>query len=332
MESTGAQQQFFQHIKGLLPSHLSLVDEVAETLNISNDSAYRRIRGEKSIALEEIKKLCLQFKISLDQLLHLNTNSVLFTGHLADRTNFSFELYIQDFLLQLEIINTFEEKELYYWSKDVPIFYYYQFPELAAFKCFFWMRTVLDYPEFSRIKFNFEDFDPKLLKIGENILETYIQIPSHEIWNVDNINTYMQQIEYYKDTNVFNSKKDILILYECLEKMVDHIEAQAEVGYKFNLNAPEKTGAPCKIYVNEFIIGDNTVMAVINKRIIVYLCHSFINYTSTKDPAFCQYMYDYFQKLMRKSTLVSTVSEKQRNNFFNPIRENIELRKKACLH
>lgn len=332
MEIQGAQQLFFQHIKSLLPSHLSLVDEVADVLNISNDSAYRRIRGEKPIAMEEIKKLCIRFKISLDQLLHLNSESVLFTGKLADRSNFNFELYLQDFLQQLQTINSFADKELYYWAKDVPIPYYYQFYELAAFKCFFWMKTVMEYPEYSKTKFKFEDFDESLWKTGEKILDTYNKIPSHEIWNVDNINTYMQQIEYYKDTNVFVSKNDIITLYECLEKMVDHVEEQAEAGYKFNRNTKQIQGASVKIYVNEFIIGDNTVMAVINKIPFVYLNHSFINYASTKDVTFCKYTYEYFQKLMRKSTLVSSVSEKQRSVFFNPIREKIESRKNAVLH
>ncbi len=332
MESTGAQQLFFQHIKNLLPVHLTLVDEVADVLNISNDSAYRRIRGEKPIALEEIKKLCIHFKISLDQFMHLSSDSFLFTGKLADRTNFSFELYIQDFLQQLQLINSFDDKELYYWAKDVPIPYYYQFRELAAFKCFFWMKTVMDYPEYNKMKFKFEDFDDKLWKIGEKILETYNKIPSQEIWNVDNINIYMQQIEYYKEMDAFASKNDIIILYECLEKMVDHIEEQAAAGYKYNRNMKECQGAPVKIYVNEFIIGDNTVMAVINKMPFVYLNHSFINYANTKDPVFCKYTFDYFQRLIRKSTLVSTVSEKQRSSFFNPIRQNIEHRKNSVIH
>ncbi len=331
METTNAQQLFFQHVKGLLPSHLSLVDEVADVLNISNDSAYRRIRAEKPIALEEIKKLCLHFKISLDQLLHLNTDSVLFTGKLADTTNFSFDLYLQNFLREMQIINSFEEKEMYYWPKDAPVFYYYQFPELAAFKFFFWMKTVLEYPEYSKAKFNFADFDEKLRKTGEKILETYYNIPSHEIWNVDNINTYIQQIEYYKDTNVFSSKNDIIVLYECLEKMVDHIEEQAEAGYKFNSNAKGSKGASIKIYVNEFIIGDNTVVAILNNKPVVFLNHSFLNILSTQDPVFCNYMFEYFQKLIRKSTLVSSVSEKQRSKFFTPIREKLELCKKAVL-
>jgi hypothetical protein len=139
----------------------------------------------------------------------------------------------------------------------------------------------------------------------------------------------MQQIEYYKDTGVFNSKNDIIILYEKLEQMLDHIEAQAEAGYKFNRNAKGSRGAPVNVYVNEFIIGDNTVLALVNKNPIVFINHSFINYAMTKDPAFCKYMNDYFQKLIRKSTLVSSSSEKQRSSFFNPIREKLENRKKA---
>lgn len=329
METASAQQLFFQHLKTLLPPHLSIVDEVADILNISNDSAYRRIRGEKPIALEEIKKLCIHFKVSLDQFMHLSSDSVLFTGKLTDRTNFSFELYLEYFLREMQMINSFEEKEMFYWPKDAPVFYYYQFPELAAFKFFFWMKTVIEYPELSRAKFNFADFDQKLSTMGEKILENYNSIPSHEIWNVDNVNTYIQQIEYYKDTNVFNSKADIIVLYERLEQMVDHIEAQAEAGYKFNRNAQGAKGAPVKIYVNEFIIGDNTVLAMLNKKPITFLNHSFLNICSTADPVFCNYMYEYFQKLIRKSTLVSSVSEKQRSNFFTPIRENLERRKKA---
>ena len=150
MDSTGAQQVFFNHIKGLLPPHISFVDEIAEELNISNDSAYRRIRGEKPIALEEIKKLCTKYKISLDQLLHLDSDSVIFSGKRADPENFSFENYLQDFLQQMLFIASFEQKELLILPKDIPVFHYYNFPELAAFKYFFWMKTILHYPEYSK--------------------------------------------------------------------------------------------------------------------------------------------------------------------------------------
>ena len=83
MEQLNEQVLFFQQIKILLPPHLSFTDEIASVLNISRDSAYRRIRGEKSISFEDIKKLSTTYKISVDQFVQLQTNGFLFTGKLG---------------------------------------------------------------------------------------------------------------------------------------------------------------------------------------------------------------------------------------------------------
>jgi len=56
------QQQLFQLIKTKLPTDASVADEVAKLLNISSDSAYRRIRAEKQITFEELYTLATQFK------------------------------------------------------------------------------------------------------------------------------------------------------------------------------------------------------------------------------------------------------------------------------
>ena len=61
MESAGIQQLFFQKIKENMPAHLSFVDDIAEVLEISNDSVYRRIRFEKPISMEEVGKQMLLF-------------------------------------------------------------------------------------------------------------------------------------------------------------------------------------------------------------------------------------------------------------------------------
>ena len=73
MATYKAQEFLFQRIKELLPPHVSLVDAVAETLHLSSDSAYRRIRGETPMVLDEVKELCQFYKISLDQLLDVKT-------------------------------------------------------------------------------------------------------------------------------------------------------------------------------------------------------------------------------------------------------------------
>ena len=78
MESAQLQQAFFNTVKSTIPSHISMVDSIAEILNISYDSVYRRIRGEKPLSMSEIKKLCDHFHISLDQVLQLESDNVVF--------------------------------------------------------------------------------------------------------------------------------------------------------------------------------------------------------------------------------------------------------------
>ncbi len=79
MDSNLIQQSFFNQIKSKLPSHFSFVDEIALVLNISNDSAYRRIRGEKPIGLDEMYLLCSKYNVSVDQLFQLKNNTILFS-------------------------------------------------------------------------------------------------------------------------------------------------------------------------------------------------------------------------------------------------------------
>ena len=57
------QAQFFKRLKPTIPAFSSLAAEVAATLKVSMDSAYRRIRGEKLLDFNEISLLCQEFKV-----------------------------------------------------------------------------------------------------------------------------------------------------------------------------------------------------------------------------------------------------------------------------
>jgi len=90
MDSNHPQQAFFNHIRFKLPPYISLAEEVADLLNVSNDSAYRRIRGDTPLGLDEIQVLCIKYQVSLDQLLQIDTNTVIFSGNNVNSTSFNF--------------------------------------------------------------------------------------------------------------------------------------------------------------------------------------------------------------------------------------------------
>lgn len=329
MQGTDVQQFFFKHIKMNLPAHLSLVDEVAALLDISNDSAYRRIRGDKPISLEEIQKLCVHYKLSLDQILNLQSDAFIFTGKLGNEINFHFQNWLEEVLKQYLIISSFEKKHIYFLLKDLPFNLYFQIPELAAFKCFVWMRCFSGYRIENALKFsfNYPGFEEHYA-IGTKIVNAYNTIPTTEIWNTEGINTTIRQIEYYYQAGGILSKEQANILFDKVEQLVNHIEKEADLGFRFKIGEqPNSHSAEYRLFNNELILGDNSLLAEMGDIRVTFLNYGFMHFVGTRDRAFNTAMFNNLNNLMQKSTLISARDERERIKFFNLLREEIQLRK-----
>ena len=324
------QQSLFQAIKSKLPVDASVVDDVAALLEISTDSAYRRMRGEKPIMLDELYKIAIHYRISLDQLMNISNDTIQFQGRYLDKKNFRFEDYMNSLLQNMTYINSLKEKELYYSCKDMPFFDHFVFREIAAFKWFFWLKTYFHFPEFERKQFSVSDYPDELFALDQKMLDIYNQVPSVEIWNIENMNVLFRQIDFYLGGQVFQSNRDAYALYEAAEKLWDHLEEQAALGYKFNYNDPEKRPmARFRMYFNEVFLGDNSILIIADGLKLSYVTHSASNFMITRDLGFNENLYNHLQNQMKRSTLISAVSEKERSKFFRIIRERIARRKEA---
>jgi hypothetical protein len=324
------QISFFKKVKEKLPPHISLPDVISDYLNISNDSAYRRIRGEKPLTLDEIELLVRKTNISLDQFFKVNntTNEICFTGKFIDREVFDFEDYLTGIANQLKVFEEATEKEMFIFNKDIPIFLHFMFPELATFKCYFWSRYNLNSSKYNRGQFLIEDYIKSFNSIGRTISDLYIKIPSTEIWNVECINTTIHQIDYYRQSKIFKSTRDIITVYNCLEQMIDHIEQQVECGCKFDYCKPGQSSIKYTFFINDYILGDNTILVKLDDKKMAFLVNNVINYLLTTSPVFVNYSFQTMDILLKKSTLISEIGERDREGFFDQLREKIYERKK----
>ncbi len=330
MTTAELQQQFFKAVKIKIDQNLQPADEIATLLNISPDSVYRRMRGEVSLTFDELHLLCTHYHISIDQLMNVQTGAILFQGSFLDNKSFRFDAYLKSVMNNLAYINSFKEKEYYYVCKDSPFFHHFYFREFAAFKYYFWMSTLWFFPEFRNKKISLDDYPDEFFEIGKKILSIYDQVDSVEIWNIESLNGTLRQIDYYKDGGMFESDKDILRLYVAIEKTMDHLEKQAELGYKFKYGDPErKPLSKYRMYFNEVVLGDNHMLGIMDGTKIAYIPHSVANYMITRDVIFCDKFHQYLQNLMKRSTLISEVSEKERSRFFRIIRDKINHRKES---
>jgi len=324
-----SQEFLFQRIKELLPPHAPLVDSVANILHVSSDSAYRRIRGETPLVLDEARELCQHFKISLDHLLNVKSGATLFHDIRVDLKDYTYEKYLGGILKQVQYANSFTQKEIIYLNKDMPIFHIFYYKPLVAFRYFFWMKTIIRHPDFAEKDFSFDCLPPEVEKLSTEVAMNYCNVPSVEIWNTESINAVIAQIEFSRDSGFFNSSKDIKMVYEALSETFNHLKSQAEFGSKFMPDEnPEIKKKNFRFFYNRVALGDNTILVVTEGIKTVFFNYSGLNYMSTRDEAFCDACYNDLQNLMKKSTLISESGEKQRNVFFSILMNKIKDRKK----
>lgn len=326
METNQLQQQLFSFLKDSIPPHLSLVDELCDLLNLSHDSVYRRIRGEKPISLAELKIICEKYHISLDQLLQLENESVLFDAPGLNGMPAEFSDYMNAVLNQFKYFNSFTTRDMHYLCKDSTIWNFYLFPELAAFKTFFWSKTINNQAALSNKMFSFEEFPyHDCFLLGQQVLKEYNQIPSVELWNLESMHSTLNQIGYYKDAGNFKSKYDLELVINSFLNMVDHLQLQAEKGVKFMPGDTDVSyRAPIQFFINELILGNNTMVINLDGKKLSMVTYSVFHYLFTKDPRFSTKVMASFDTLLNRSTLVSKTGEKDRNRFFNNIREKIK--------
>jgi len=319
------QKKFFDLIDQKISPNISLAEVIANELDISIDSAYRRIRGESGLTFEQLKKLCIAFRISLDTFFASSPDSVNFNYRAIDYRKFNFESYFESIVDNLDALRQFEIKEVIYAAKEIPFFYYFMFPNLAAFKIFFWMRNIFHFPDMIDKSYESKLISDQLIVGARKVWEHYVPIPSTEIWSDETINTTIRQIDYYIQGGMFQDKEEVKLVIEDLRFVIRHLKKQAEAGCKFLFGkTPMGMDDNFKFYYNEVILSDNTVFLRMDDYAMVHLGHNVMNILSTSDPSFCKDTYNILNEIIRNSSLISIVSEKERNKFFNILNRKID--------
>lgn len=319
------QVRLFRRIKDQIPAHVSLVDDIAELLNISNDSSYRRIRGEKALSLQEVCTLCKHYKISLDDLVGGTPASITFRTELLKEDSYTFRDWLKGLLSYTLSTNRTEDREAFFILNELNIYQIIQVPEVCAFKLFFWQKSNLDFPNFRDARFRLEQPDREMTALLGEIVDLYVGVRTIELTTEECLNSYLKQILYYAEAGYFESKKDAVTICEKLVELLNHQQKQAELGFKFPYGKPPsgKEGN-FQLYHNDIILADNTILIRAGDAITSVITNNAINLMATHNSEFYRYNYNWGKNLLGKSILISGTAEKERNRFFMKLREQVE--------
>lgn len=297
---------------------MSLADELSELLNISRDSAYRRMRGETVLSLDEVRILSNRYAVSLDALLSPAAETVSFQVKSMNQEDFTLEKWMASISGYLDMLTSFPEtdKELLYDSKDLPIFHFFQFPRLAAFKLYFWMKAFSRESRSDSEKYHQNLVRSELTTAGERIWDKYARLPSTEIIRYEMLTVTLRQIEYMHESGMFRDHEEARNLCDDCTTLTSHLQLQAKMGTKVTFGQ-DHGGAKLVLYLNDLLIGSNTILFKMGSRRITVITPNNFDLLTTSHEPFCQLTESHINNLIDKSVLISMTAEKERNKFFN---------------
>ena len=324
------QEQFIQRIKSAVPPNVSFVDELADLLKLSTDSAYRRIRCETLFNIEEITLICKHFRLSFDPEVQHMSNKVTFDYLKLDDKKENFKLWLLFIAGDVKKIGSSLNNQIIYAADDIPLWHHFKDETLIAFKLFYWLKSILNAPEYADLSFDPKHIDTGLINSAAEILKNYDQINSTEIWTEDTINSTLKQIEYFWESGYFNTKNDAIQICDLLLEEFSLIFKKASKSSKL-IEPGQSEKENFKFYKSEVMIGNNSILANIGSTKLAYVSNNTFNMMSTTSADFVHENELWINNLLRKSTLISGVAEKQRNQFFRVLRDKVDVVKQRIL-
>lgn len=309
------QSVFIQKLREVIPPNLALADEMADILEISNDSAYRRIRCETEVSIDEVYKLANKYKLSLDGIFSNLNDTVTFTYTSLIDSQDHLDRYLSRLFGHVQLVNSYPEKKNFYVADTFPLFYSFFSKKLCEFKLFFWQRSVLNVPAYQGRKFEFGFVPEQQVNLAMDASKVYNRIPGIEVWTTETVNTNLKQLEYYVESGVFQKASDALLILDELKVMIESLEKWATQGRKDeNLNDDS-----FQFYCSDVELGSNCIYIQAGPARYAYVSFNTLNSLYTNNQVFCEEMEHWVKNIVQKSTLISGIAEKQRFRFFSRI-------------
>jgi len=296
---------------------VKLTEKIAEILDISFDSAYRRVSNKVEFTISEVGKIALYYKFSIDEVLFLSaTNNVLFKTPDTVKDAASFIIFLQKTNQMIFDYVNKPNTTMYYAAKDIPFYYTVGQNYLSKLKTYIWLYSTNQ--RFSANKIPFSDYaiSPEVKKETMRISFLNETINSVEIWNASTIDSILFTIQYLKKIKLITLEEIHLILEE-LKELLESIKQNASNGKK-------EYGKKIELYYNSLYLMNNSILLKSDDSSTGIIQYNLIEYLNTRNYKICSQLEDYFEYQIHFSKNLTKSNDEDRDDFFDLLNKKID--------
>lgn len=311
--------KLFNLIRQKLPNNLSVIDEIADVLDISYDASYRRLNGKTTLPFEEALKLAKYYKISLNALYGLDEEETI---SVSKQSNVNSDEGLTNFFKvvtkSVNLFSKFKTPEFLYAAKDIPLYYLPKNTLYTKFKLYCFLnihsnKKIKKVPTFNKFITGSD-----LIYESVCFKNSFRKLKGTEIWNDTTINSSLYQIYYFYKIRMVTKEEAILLCVE-LKGLIESIEKQAAKEVWNHISDLKH-----EMYYNKLINLNNTLFFKSKKIKTLLIPYTSISYLRVDDEETCLEIEKHFDKKLKLSKKISGDSEVERRLFFTSMYEKIE--------
>lgn len=324
------QLEFFEQLKLKIGAEENLVDIVSEVLNLSQNAAYKRIKGMTSLHMDDLVILTNHFGVSLDQLILNRKANVLFQFRNLEGIPTSYSNYLEPMVGLSKAANRIPSEliKMYYATNELPIYYYFPFRAINYFKYYnwAWSNWELELIKDKKLSLN-KPLNPQdqFSTITDFLSEAYYKVDSIDFLSRTALYNTTQQIKYFQSIDQYENNDAPFEVCEALRQVLKHTMHMAEHGKKFKPGETPSDDQPNYFLFHNEIVQSNNVSVLTTP----FGNHTFVtldnpNILYTQNPLMNDYVLKWIEKLKKGSVSLSKSSEKSRIQFFKSLFNEIE--------
>ncbi len=298
-----AQELILLRFRESVKAKQSFTQQLADTLDISYDAAYRRQTGMAKLTIDEAITLAISGQFSLDTIM---TAAAPLTALGTITTPIdSMDTLIAYFKAMHHNLQTLGKKNVkfIYSAKDIPVFHHFNDSALCRFKIYVWLHLLVP-------KHNLHDFDKFDLPLDLKTLITAVKDVTNrfehvEIWNDTTISSSLKQIHYFHAAGLLSLEtalqlcKDLHALVQSLQEKIDDATANYD------------------IYYHELLIMTNNSIAFKEKiPVAAFITTTMLGYIQFNAPDMLERMQQFYFQQMALATSLKQGNFKERVLFF----------------
>jgi hypothetical protein len=310
-------QGLVKQLEGKIPKKSSLIKKLMALLNISQDSVYRRLRGESEFTFSEIALIAKRYNLSIDSMLFKSTAATSFRFNtLFDESDSLFN-YMDQLTRQMELLRN-TKGHLTFVASELPISQSFQNQTLREFKIFYWQKVVLNQDRLRGTKFT-DDFGIGMNtnQFVDSLMNSYANIQKTEIWTEETLDDTLRQLTYCADSGLMDEtmlKKVCQSIVDMLNRLEGELEMPSEV----------VGGSMLRFFVSSVELGNNVILMNFGDLRTAYIKFNTFNTVSTESPIFCTEIEKMVKSTLTKCVEISGKSDIHRHKYFNLLRRKVK--------